>query len=387
MLEKRLNHFLESIIKDGPAGVALSVIKDNRLLYENYFGYADIDTKTKIEKDTIYRIYSMTKIVTCVAALQLVEEGKILLNDPLSDYLPEFKEMSVDIGGNRDSLNVIKATQPIRIKDLFKMTSGLTYGGNQTEVERLTSKAMEEVRNLSGDLHTTKLRIFSRKIAEIPLAFEPGTDWRYGISHDILGALIEVVSGMTFSEYLQKNIFDQLGMHDTHFQLPEEKKERLATLYNMNEQGHLIKNTVIDHASEPVPLFESGGAGLHSTLGDYQKFAQCLAQNGTLDGKTILNKHTIQLMAQNHLHPSLFHQLGWNDDNGYGYGLGVKVMIDQVKGGSISNIGEFGWSGLAGTYCLIDPKTNLSIVYMQQMFPHNETIYQPRIRNIVYGSL
>ncbi|MGP4041977.1 serine hydrolase domain-containing protein [Gracilibacillus sp. D59] len=382
MLKTRLDGLLQGFIDNGPAGVALSVKKEKLSIYENYFGYADLDKQKGINDKTIYRIYSMSKVVTCVAGLQLLERGEILLTDPVSAYLPEFKDMHVLENGQLE-----KANQEITIKDLFTMTSGITYGGEQTEVERMTSKVMAEVRDEEQSGETSKLRFMARKLSENPLEFHPGTHWKYGLSHDVLGALIEEVSGESFGEYLAKNIFQPLSMEDTFFQVPLAKKHRLATLYDRKESGELVKNTRLDSDAEPIAVFESGGAGLHSTLADYQKFAHCLALGGTVDDVTIVSKHTIELMAQSHLPEELLPELGWNYKNGYGYGLGVRVMLDQTKGGSNSTIGEFGWSGLAGTYVFIDPIEKLSAVYMQQMLPNFEIYRQPRIRNVIYGAI
>src|SRR5699024_4129833 len=178
----------------------------------------------------------------------------------------------------------------------------------------------------------------SIELAGNPLEFHPGTHWKYGLSHDVLGALVEAVSGLSFGEYLYRHIFKPLGMENTFFKVPIAKKHQLATLYDRMEDGKLVENTRIDTDAEPIATFESGGAGLHSTLSDYQKFAHCLALGGTNDNTTILSENTIRLMAQNHLPEEMLPELGWNYDNGYGYGLGVRVMIDQTKGGSNSSL-------------------------------------------------
>ncbi|UOQ47081.1 beta-lactamase family protein [Gracilibacillus caseinilyticus] len=382
MLQTRLDHLLEKFVANGPTGVGLSVQKESQVIYENYIGYANLEKEKKVTANTIYRIYSMSKIVTCVAALQLWEKGEFLLTDPLSDYLPEFKEMDVLVAGK-----LVKAESPITIKDLFTMTSGITYGGDGSEVERMTSQVMQEVHAIERQKEVSQLRLFAEKISNNPLAFHPGTHWRYGLSHDVLGALIEVITGLSFAEYLNTYIFTPLQMKDTFFQVPIEKKHRLATFYQRDEDGVLIENTWIDEQAEPVPIMESGGAGLHSTLGDYQKFAHCLALGGSYDGARIISNPTLDLMVQNHLPEEMLPEFGLHYQHGYGYGLGVRVMIDQTMGGSNSSIGEFGWPGFAGTYTSIDRNKQVSAVYMQQMLPSLEFYHQPRIRNVIYSAI
>lgn len=385
----RLNSLLENFVETGPTGCALSVIQNREQLYEGYLGVADLETKKPIGPDTIYRIYSMTKVVTCVAALILYERGKFLLTDPLEEYLPEFKDPKIFESIHNGEIKVVPSPRSIQIKDLFTMTSGLTYGGQGTEVERQVSKVMAELtkREKVGKQQGTAVRTLSRALARIPLEFEPGTHWKYGLSHDVLGALIEVISGKTFGEFLNEEIFAPLGMYDTFFRVPEHKSDRVCSLYDRADDGTMTKNTFLDNHSEPTPIFESGGAGLWSTLYDYSRFAQMLASGGTLDGAKILGSKTIELMASNHINAEMLPELGWNYENGYGYGLGVRVMMNREIGGSNSTLGEFGWSGLAGTYVFIDPKEKLSAVYMQQMLPNFEQYHQPRIRNVIYGTL
>ncbi|RCW71916.1 serine hydrolase domain-containing protein [Saliterribacillus persicus] len=387
MLTRRMDHLLEHFIENGPPGAALKVVQNGKILYEGFHGVADIEAKEPIKQDTIYRIYSMSKIITCVAALKLLEEGKFLLSDPLEDYLHEFRNMEVIKGKDDQKIHTVKAKRSIRIKDLFTMTSGLVYGGDNTEVERMTRQIMIKVRDDESIDNHSKLRLLSKQLATLPLEFEPASEWKYGLSHDVLGALIEVISGKSFGTYLKDEIFDPLQMNDTFFKVPEDKKSRLASLYDRDEAGNLKRNTILDSAAEPIAVFESGGAGLHSTLDDYSKFAQALANGGKYKKYQLLSPHTISLLSTNHLTPALLNSEGWDAETGYGYGLGVRVMIDKAKGGSNSSIGEFGWSGLAGTYVSIDPLHQLSVVYMQQMLPNFEAYHQPRIRNVVYGSL
>lgn len=379
---QRLTPLLKSFMeKGGPAGCACTVVRRGEALYQECFGYADLEKNIRIQPDTIYRIYSMTKVVTCIAALMLYEKGLYLLNDPLDEYLPEFKNPQVYRYDEFGVVSVSPAASPIRVRDLFTMSSGLTYGGNGTETERQTQKIFE------NNVTTLDPRALSKALAAIPLAFDPGTRWKYGTSHDVLAALIEVLSGQTFGEFLQKEIFEPLGMADTSFRIQDEKRERLCVMYDRSEDGTLTPNTRMDAPYQPGCRHESGGGGLLSTIGDYSRFAQALARGGELDGVRIVSPKTIQLMGTNHLSPLQLKDFNWSQMSGYGYGLGVRVMIDQAAGGSNGSIGEYGWAGLAGTWLLIDPAEELSVVYMQQMLPSLEPYIVNRLRAAVYGAL
>ncbi len=383
---EKLHPLLKSFVEKGPAGCACSVTYQGQTVFEDYIGYADLEMRKPISTDTIYRIYSNTKVVTCVAALILYERGMFLLNDPLEEYLPEFKELKVYHRNQNGELAIIPSSKSIRVKDLFMMTSGLTYGGEGNETERQVTLALNNYNNDKGS-ENLDVRTLSKILSDIPLAFEPGTKWHYGYSHDVLGALIEVLSGKSFGTFLKDEIFDPLEMKDTFFKVPEEKKERLCSLYNRNENGELTINSLMDGNYQPEARFESGGGGLLSTLGDYSRFAHMLANGGELNNVKILSRKTIELMSTNHLQPEVLPSYNWDYLKGYGYGLGVRVMIDPALAGSNSSIGEFGWCGLAGTWVMIDPKEKLSAVYMQQMLPNFEAYHHPRLRSVIYSSI
>lgn len=379
----RLTPLMEGFVKRGPAGCACSVAQGGKTLYENYIGYADLETKKPIGPDAIYRIYSNTKVVTAVATLILYEKGLFLLNDPLEEYLPEFRNAQVYRYTPSNALYTSPAATPIRIKDLLTMSSGITYPDPNLETGRQMGKAVKE---LGANGKKYNARDFSRAVAAIPLAFDPGTHWNYGMSFEILGALIEVLSGRKFSDFMKDEIFDPLGMNDTSFRLPEGKKDRLCSLYERSEDGKLTKITDKDAFYQPDATMEEGGAGLLSTLADYSRFAQALAC-GELDGVRILSPDTVRLMATNCLSPQQLADYNWPYLAGFGYGLGVRVLMDKAAGGSNASIGEFGWSGYAGTWVMIDPSRQLSSVYMQQMIPNFEAYHQPRLRNVIYGAL
>ena len=382
---KALRPLIESFVANGPAGAACAVTHRGETVFQEYVGYADVDTQQLITPDTIYRIYSMTKIITCTAALKLFERGQFLLNDPLAEYLPEFANPQVYRTAADGTVYTSPASSPIRVKDMFTMSSGITYGGERNETERHTGKVMDELHKRTDGKYD--VRQLSKTLASVPLAFDPGSQWKYGLSHDVLGAFIEVLSGKSFGQFLQEEIFDPLGMKDTFFRIPDEKKHHLSSFYNRSEDGILTKSTELDAHIQPDATFESRGGGLLSTLGDYSTFAYMLAAGGTWQGERILSRKTIQLMSTNHLEKHQMPYYNWPYLAGYGYGLGVRVMVEPQLGGSNSSLGEFGWSGMLGTWALIDPTEELSAVYMQQMFPNFEAVHQPRLRNAIYGAL
>ncbi|NBD24927.1 serine hydrolase domain-containing protein [Paenibacillus glycinis] len=380
-MQRRLTPLLNSIVEKGPPGCALTVVRRGEVLFQDNFGYADLNAKKKIGADTIYRIYSMTKVITCTAALMLYEQGRYLLNDPLEEYLPEFKNPQVYRYNEYGERTVSPASRSVLVKDLFTMTSGLTYGGTGTETERQTLALMKNA------VATMNMRELSKQLAAIPLAFDPGTHWKYGTSHDVLAALIEVLSGTTFGAYLQKEIFDPLGMNDTSFRIADDKRDRLCAMYDIADDGTLTVNDRMDAPYQPGCGYESGGGGLLSTIEDYSRFAQALSRGGEWNGVRLLGPKTIQLMRTNHLDPQLRKDFDWSQMSGYGYGLGVRVLMDPATGGNNGTIGEFGWAGLAGSWTLIDPHEELSVVYMQQMLPSHEPYIHPRLRAAIYGAL
>jgi CubicO group peptidase (beta-lactamase class C family) len=383
----RLDDLLKGFAERGPAGCALSVERRGKRLYEGYVGYADLESRRPIAPDTIYRIYSMSKLVTCVAALKLFERGLYLINDPLSAYLPEFSDPQVYRRKPVGSIYTSPAASPIRVKDLFAMTAGITYPGSETETERRIGEVVAALDKEEAAGAPYDARAFSKAIATVPLAFDPGSHWKYGLCHDLLGAFVEVLSGKRFGDFLEEEIFAPLGMKDTAFRLAPGAQGRLSSRYDRTGEGRLVKNVAEDAHFMPGAVYESGGGGLLSTLGDYGRFAAMLAAGGELGGERILGRKTVELMARNVLGPQQLADFDWPYLAGYGYGLGVRTMIDPAAGGCNGSVGEFGWSGLLGTWVLVDPKEGLSAVYMQQMLPNFEAYHQPRMRAVIYGSL
>ena len=391
MNTQRLDALLKSFttMERGVAGCALNVSIKGKTAYEGYCGMADIEAGRAIGPDTLYRLYSSGKVVTAVAMMMLLERGYYLLDDPIAKYLPEFKDAQVAVrtGNNMQTLRPAKA---LTVKHFLTMTTGLTYGGNLSSTHDSVRKVFEEI-DASGGCST---RVFSRMAASVPLLFEPGTSWNYGINLDVLGAFIEVVTDKTFGQFLQDELYAPLGMTDSVFFVDEARKARLAKVYTWDEKGRRVVNSADDYKFDASYRFESGGGGMISSLSDQTRFARMLSMGGELDGVRILGRKTIDLMRQNHLCPEALaafratHENGWSFMAGYGYGLGVKTLLSVADANCSGTVGEFSWAGAAGTLTLIDPVEQMSVVYMQQQMPGNrEETCHPLLRNVIYGLL
>ncbi len=375
---KLLEEFLDQITEWRIPGADCAVYYKNKPVFRHRSGYADIQSKKPVTADTLYYLYSTSKVITCAAALQLFEKGKFLMSDPVWEYLPEFREMYIQRHRENGEAERVKAVNSINVRDLFMMTAGLTYDLNTPSIQA----AKDETQ---GRCPTREI---VKAIAKDPLRFEPGTHWNYSLCHDVLGGLVEVVSGRNFGRYLQENIFEPLEMKDTGFHPSEERKRRMATQYNFDEETKTVREEGLTNVFVLGSEYESGGAGLVSSVDDYMKFANALCNHGKApNGEQILCKHTIELMKTNHLNGALLEDFNWIQMVGYGYGLGVRTMIDKAKGGSLSPAGEFGWPGAAGAYALIDQENELSVFYAQHMLNSQEPYVHPRLRNIVYNCL
>lgn len=382
---QRMTDFLDSLAGKGIPGCSFALLKDGEKVYEHYTGYADLESGRKIGPDTMFRIYSMTKLFTCVAAMQLYEQGRFLLTDPVSTYLPEFAEMQVLYTKPNAKTELRRAVQPIRVGDLFGMTAGLTYEGDGGDAAREVAGRLARLRQEKPE-YTTREMV--QALAECPLAFEPNSHWRYSMCHDVLGALIEVLSGERLSEYIARHITEPLGLKDTVFRCDSRTLEkRMAGFYERQADGTQRKLVKQDVYYRPECRVDRGGAGMISTLGDYLTFAQALCDGGTTrTGVRILGEETLRLMRTNRLNEVQRSDFDWTHCRGYGYGLGMRVMMDPDQAGG-GNVGEFGWSGMAGTWVMMDPEKRLTAVYMEQASPSLEPYIAPRLRNMIYSCL
>ena len=363
------------------AGCSAKIIRGGETLFQGSFGYADIEKQKPMDDSTIFPIASMSKVITVAGIMRLYEQGLFKLWDPVSEYLPGFKHPTVALEKPDGGYEIVPAKGEVTLRQLFTMTSGVPYAGNDTAAARIQKEKGEAYLAEHGTVPPTVE--YCNLVGGLPLAFEPGERWMYGFSIDVLGAVIEVLSGKTLGEYLKETIFDPLGMKDTGFFVPPEKQSRAATLYHIREG---MKPDGRTYPSEK-PIFESGGGGLFSTLEDYSRFAQMLLRGGTLDGERILGRKTIDLISRDHLTPQQQATHSWDTQRGYGYGLGVRVMTNPEIADINGSVGEWGWDGAFGNWFCVDPKENLTCVYLTTNLPGDHYRFIPKLMASMYASL
>ncbi len=368
------------------AGAAIRVIHNNETCYRDELGFADIEKKIPIQRDTIYRMFSMSKPVTAVAAMILYERGLLNLLAPVSDYLEGFQKQQV-----LTEAGFVPVNREVTIQDLLNMTSGIAYPDESFEVGRRMQKVFSEVESSYHKGIKVSTIEFANRIGQVPLEFQPGDHWKYGASADVIGAVIEVISGKSYGQFLKDEIFMPLNMIDTDFYVPEEKLNRFAKAYDYNaEMKSLIPFTgdmlaIFDYLTPPA--FESGGAGLVSTIKDYSRFALMLANNGILGGVRILGRKSVEYLRTPQLTPTQAVTFNWDALAGYNYGNLMRSMVDPAKAASNGSLGEFGWDGWTGNYFMIDPKENLVMLYMIQRCGGTNPIMFRKLRSIIYGAL
>ena len=386
-----LKSFMDHMAAERTVGNAIEVYLKGEKVFEYFTGYSDLENKIPLNGDEMYNIYSCSKVTTVTAGTQLLERGKILLSDPLYDYTPEFKEMYVKTPEGE----LKKAVKPITIGDLFSMTAGFSYN--------LKSEGFKKAAEVTeGKMDTVET---IRCAAADPLCFEPGSHWQYSICHDVLAAVVSVVSGQKFRDYVKENIFNPLDMTESVYHHTDETLKRTAQQYSFvavgNENMDIVeaqkrgnskvgyfKNVGKDVSHILGEEYDSGGAGIITTVSDYAKLMAALAGFGMgLTGERILSPYSVNLMRTNRLSEELLKDFNWRQLRGCGYGLGVRTHINPAKSGVISSLGEFGWGGAAGATAIIDPEIGLGVFYAQHTLNPREEYYQPRLRNVVYSCL
>jgi CubicO group peptidase (beta-lactamase class C family) len=390
---KRIDTLMQRYVDDGKlAGIIAAVARRGQTAYLEKFGMMDIEANKPMQFDAIFRIASMTKPVTSVATMMLYEEGHFHLNTPIAEFIPGFKDVKVFVGeGANDSYYWTDLDRPITFRHLFTHTAGLSYGWNENDpVDRQYQKAQREA---GVDPRQATLKDMVEGLTTLPLAFQPGTKWRYSLAIDVLGYLVEVISGKPLDEFLKERLFEPLGMVDTDFYVPEAKVDRLCALYgHPNGAEKLQRIDTSAHGQQfQKPAFLSGGGGLVSTVHDYARFAQMLANGGELDGARILSPTTVALYSINHM-PEAALPYGFAEGEdlyhwGYGYSLGTRVLMDVSKSGIAGSVGEFGWDGAFSTYVWIDPKEALYGVLMLQHSPNAYYPIAPQFKQLTYQAL
>jgi CubicO group peptidase (beta-lactamase class C family) len=380
----RLDAYLKNEIAENKIpGAIMMIQRDGKTVYFSSFGVRDPGTKEPLTPDSIFRIYSMSKPITTVAAMMLVEEGKLQLDDPLSKYIPAFANVKVGVEKKAEDgtlgLDTVPAKRPITIQDLMRHTSGLTYGFFG---EGLVKKAYLDAHLFAGDVDNAE---FADRIAKLPLAYQPGTTWDYSHSVDILGRVIEVVSGKSLFQFEKERLLDPLGMKDTSFYVTDPAKKLLIAEPFPNDRT--IGNEAVMGDPRVVRRWESGGGGMVSTIGDYARFAQMMLQGGTLDGKRYLSPKTVAYMGSNHIGqgsgvvPGPYYLPG----PGFGFGLGFAVRTEAGVTPWEGSVGEMNWSGAGGTTFWIDPRENMFVVFMAQS-PSQRMRLRIALKNVVYGA-
>jgi CubicO group peptidase (beta-lactamase class C family) len=374
------------------AGCQVLVARHGQVAHFRSLGHADRERDRPMADDTIFRIFSMTKPITGVALLTLLEQGHLQLDDPVHRFLPELRDLKVRERGEDGEHRLVDPKRPMSVRDVLMHASGFGY-------EALLGRALEG----GGAIDTTSPAILRpstltlagmvERLAERPLHFHPGTQWLYSVSTDVCSRLVEVVSGQSFDDYLDATIFGPLGMVDTGFHVPDDKIDRFAALYRRDrgKRLQLMEDPQDSRYREP-PVMLSGGGGLVSTAADYLRFAQMLLNGGELDGVRVLGRKTVELMASNHLPGGValsevargFGEVGFN---GMGFGLTVAVNLGPVASGALGSAGSFTWGGMASTVFWIDPVEDLLAIFMVQFMPSGTFNFRTQLQNLVYAAI
>ncbi len=363
----------------GIPGSDTAIYKNHEEIFRHTTGYDNIRLRTPLRSDRLYHIYSCTKVATCVAAVQLIERGEIVVSDPVYAYFPEYKNLTVKVKDEMGRVIGIKpAETAMTIGHLLTMTSGLNYDLDKEAIKRVQ-------RETDGRAPTLDI---CRAIAEEPLEFEPGENYNYSLSHDVMGGIIELVSGVRFSDYMRDNIFLPLGMKDTSFIESEEKRDRRATKYNYDAATATAVETTWD--DQPYILgteYDSAGAGIISCVDDYVLLADALACGGVgKNGNRILSTRGVEIMRTNRLSERILPSFSITHNVGYGYGYGVRCNIDPASAGNLAPVGDFGWDGAKQCYLSAEPKEHIALFHAEHMGGLSNVVI-PRLRNLVYSCL
>ncbi len=394
-LERITDHLERHYIASGRIpGCQVAVARHGHMAYFRSFGLMDRERGKPTRDDTIYRIYSMTKPIASVALMTLFEQGHFQLNDPVHRFVPSWRNHRVWISGEGEAMETERPQRPVTFRDVLSHTAGFTYGGGlpgvgiQHPIDKVY-RALK-VRSVGG---SDTMMEFMDKMGQVPLRYQPGQAWMYSLATDVVGALVEIISGKPLAQYLSETIFEPLGMKDTAFWVAPEKKDRFAANYQRgpDKQLKLIDDPeTSDFTREPG--FKSGGGGLTGTSADYMRFCEMLRRGGELDGHRVLGPRTIELMHMNHLPGGktltelaigAFSETAYD---GVGFGLGFASTLGQVESGGYGQ-GDYYWGGAASTIFWVDPKEDLSVVFMTQLMPSATFNFRGQLKNIIYSAI
>jgi CubicO group peptidase (beta-lactamase class C family) len=371
------------------AGATTVVARHDKVVHLDVYGAMDVERDVPLRPDSIFRIYSMTKPIASVALMTLYEEGRFQLDDPVAEFIPEWRGLTVFDGGTADHYDVRTPERAMTVRDLLMHTSGLVGRGDRTPVGELYRRAGIGDNDRAGGT----LADLVTELAGLPLAADPGSRWIYGVSTDVVGRLCEVIGGLPFDRFLDRRVLEPLGMVDTGFIVPQAKRDRFTACYEPTDDGghHLLDDPATSPYTRPRTYF-SGSAGLVGTAGDYLRFCRMLARGGELDGARILGPRTVRLMTSNHLPggrdlTSFATTGGETSRRGQGFGLGFGVLLDQTVAQTIGTAGEFFWGGAASTAFFVCPKEDLITVFLTQLRPSATYPIRRQLRATIYSAI
>ena len=389
-LNRIADHLENNYLKPGKLPCAATLVaRRGQVVWQQSQGLMDVERGKPATQDTLYRIYSMTKPITSIALMQLYEQGRFLLDDPVHKYIPSWHNLQVYQSGIHPNFVTTAPARPMTIRDLLTHQAGLSYGFScRTNVDA----AYRELK-LDGHSGLTLDNLID-ELSRLPLEFSPGSAWNYSLATDVCGYLVQVLSGKSLDDYFAEHIFRPLAMQDTFFSVPADKLARFAACYQYQpgDTFSLQDDPETSHFTRPHGYL-SGGGGLISTIGDYYRFAQALANGGELDGARIIGRKTLEFMRLNHLPNGVdlpSRSIGGFSETPYdgsGFGLGFAVKTDIAKSQTIGSVGEYGWGGMAGTTFFIDPLEDLLVVFMTQLMPSSSYMIRQELRALVYAAL
>ncbi|MBX3621975.1 MAG: beta-lactamase family protein [Rhizobacter sp.] len=395
-LARITTHLERHYIQPGKlVGCQTLVARRGQVAYRSALGQMDRERGKPLGDDTVFRIYSMTKPITSVALMMLYEQGHFQLNDAVSRVIPEWREQRVWVTGSGRDMQTRAPARPVTFRHLLTHSGGITYGGGPLPAPGATLHPVDEAYEALGLTRGGRqdLASFVKALGQAPLRYEPGERWMYSFSTDVCGYLVQALSGMPFEDFLQRHIFEPLGMHDTAFHIAPEKVERFAANYVRREDKSLALMDDPQRSSYArPPVFVSGGGGLVSSLDDYLRFCEMLRRGGELDGARIIGPRTLQLMTQNHLPGGrdltqmALGSFSETANEGIGFGLGFATTIGEVAAGSYGP-GDFYWGGMASTLFWVDPREDLVVIFMTQLVPSGTFNLRGQLKNLVYSAI